>query len=93
LKRAEDPGNITTERFIHQTQDKVIYLQNAWQGREAYESSGSRLKRSAMARTASSTPAAAASAGSSAEAHQHVLGHRLGQSAAFLLDTAADGIL
>jgi hypothetical protein len=35
LKRAEDPGNITVERFVHQTQDKVIYLQNAWQGREA----------------------------------------------------------
>jgi hypothetical protein len=28
-----------------------------------------------------------------AEAHQHVLGHRLGQSAAFLLDAAADSIL
>jgi hypothetical protein len=28
LKRAEDPGNITAKRFIHQTQDKVIYLQN-----------------------------------------------------------------
>jgi hypothetical protein len=28
-----------------------------------------------------------------AEAHQHVLSHRLGQSAAFLLDTAADSIL
>jgi hypothetical protein len=28
-----------------------------------------------------------------AEAHQHVLGHRLGQSAAFLLDAAADSVL
>jgi hypothetical protein len=28
-----------------------------------------------------------------AEAHQHVLGHRLGQSAAFLFDAAADSIL
>jgi hypothetical protein len=28
-----------------------------------------------------------------AEAHQHVLGHRLGQSATFLLDEAADSIL
>jgi hypothetical protein len=28
-----------------------------------------------------------------AETHQHVLGHRLGQSVAFLLDTAADSIL
>jgi hypothetical protein len=28
-----------------------------------------------------------------AEAHQHVFGHRLGQSAAFLLDAAADSIL
>jgi hypothetical protein len=27
------------------------------------------------------------------EAHQHVLGHRLGQSVAFLLDAAADNIL
>jgi hypothetical protein len=27
------------------------------------------------------------------EAHQHVLGHRLGQSTAFLLDAAADSIL
>jgi hypothetical protein len=66
MKRAEDPGNITAKKFIHQTKDKVIYLQNAWQGREAYESSGSRLKQSATARAASSTPATAASAGSSA---------------------------
>jgi hypothetical protein len=29
LKRAEDPGNITVKMIIHQTQDKVIYLQNA----------------------------------------------------------------
>jgi hypothetical protein len=35
LKRAEDTGNITAEMFVHQTQDKVIYLQNAWQGGEA----------------------------------------------------------
>jgi hypothetical protein len=28
-----------------------------------------------------------------AEAHQYVLGHRLGQSAAFLLDATADSIL
>jgi hypothetical protein len=35
LKRAEDPGNINAERFVHQTQDKVIYLQNVWQGRKA----------------------------------------------------------
>jgi hypothetical protein len=81
LKRAEDPENITAKKFIHQTQDKVLYLQNAWQGREAYESSGSRLKRSATARAASSTPAAAASTGSSAgpctTGSKEMLGSRL----------------
>jgi hypothetical protein len=30
LKRAEDPENVTAKQFIQQTQDKVIYLQNAW---------------------------------------------------------------